>query len=176
VIEGPIAAPLVASLKVSAAAMILGGPLAIAVAWFLSRSQFPGKAWLSAVVGLPLVLPPTAVGYLLLRSFTSDVPILRDAEFLFTWRAAALAAAVMSLPLVVRTARATFDEIDPRYDKMARTLGFGPFAAFLLVVVPLARRGLIGALVLGFTRALGECFHPSVIKVRAAIEYHVLDA
>lgn len=134
-------------------------PPGIALGWLLARRDVPGKALLETLTALPLVLPPTAIGYLLLRLLARDGPLGERAlglDLLFTWKGAVLASAVMSLPLVVRTARLAFEEVDPRLEAMARTLGFGPLRAFAEVTLPLARRGLAAAAVLGFTRALGE--------------------
>lgn len=127
----------------------------------LARWDFPGKRLLSALVGLPLVLPPTAVGFVLLRLLASGGPLGRDTlgfdlGVLLTWKAAVLAAGSMSLPLVARTARVTFEGIDPRLEAMHRTLGHGRLATFGRITLPLAARGLSAAAILGFTRALGE--------------------
>lgn len=136
-------------------------PPGIALGWLLARREVPGRALLETLAALPLVLPPTAVGYLLLRLLARDGPLGEralgfDLDLLFTWKGAVLASAVMALPLVVRTARLAFEEVDPRLESMARTLGLGPLRAFAEVTLPLARRGLAAAAVLGFTRALGE--------------------
>lgn len=136
-------------------------PPGIALGWLLARREVPGRALLETLTALPLVLPPTAVGYLLLRLLARDGPLGEralgfDLDLLFTWKGAVLASAVMALPLVVRTARVAFEEVDPRLESMARTLGLGPLRAFAEVTLPLARRGLAAAAVLGFTRALGE--------------------
>lgn len=133
----------------------------VLAAYVLARREFPGKTLLSTAVGLPLVLPPTAVGYVLLRLLSADGPLGRDRlgfdpAILLTWKAAVLAAAVMSLPLVVRTARVAFEGVDPRLESMARTLGYGPIATFCRFTLPLASRGLLAAAILGFTRAVGE--------------------
>lgn len=136
-------------------------PPGIALGWLLARREVPGRALLETLTALPLVLPPTAVGYLLLRLLARDGPLGEralgfDLDLLFTWKGAVLASAVMALPLVVRTARLAFEEVDPRLESMARTLGLGPLRTFAEVTLPLARRGLAAAAVLGFTRALGE--------------------
>ncbi|MEE8523516.1 MAG: molybdate ABC transporter permease subunit [Thermoanaerobaculia bacterium] len=127
----------------------------------LARWQFRGKRVLSAVAGLPLVLPPTAVGFLLLRLLATDGPLGRDTlgfdlGIVLTWKAAVLAAGIMSVPLVVRTARVTFEGIDPRLEMMARTLGYSRLSTFFRITLPLAARGLLAAAILGFTRSLGE--------------------
>lgn len=126
-----------------------------ALAYLLARREFPGKRVLSTLLLLPMVLPPTAVGYLLLR-LLSEGTLGFDPGILLTWKAAAIASGVMALPLVVRTARVTFEEIDPRLEGMARTLGYGRAATLLRVTLPLAGRGLVAAAILGFTRAVGE--------------------
>ncbi len=149
------------SARVALCATLLILPPGIALGWLLARREWPGKALLETVTALPLVLPPTAVGYLLLRLLARDGPLGErtvgiDLDLLFTWKGAAAAAALMSLPLVARTARLAFEEVDPRLEGMARTLGLGPWRAFAAVTVPLAGRGLAAAAVLGFTRALGE--------------------
>lgn len=133
----------------------------IALAYLLARARFPGKALVSALAGLPLVVPPTAVGYLLLRALARDGILGRDRlgfdpDILLTWKAAVLASAVMAVPLVVRTARIAFEAVDPRLESMARTLGKRPATVFLTITLPLAARGLLAAGILGFTRAVGE--------------------
>lgn len=149
------------SARVALCATLAILPPGIALGWVLARRDVPGRAFLETVTALPLVLPPTAVGYLLLRLLARDGPAGErtlgfDLDLLFTWKGAVLAAAVMALPLVVRTARLAFEEVDPRLEAMSRTLGLGPLRTFAAVTLPLARRGLAAAAVLGFTRALGE--------------------
>jgi molybdate transport system permease protein len=131
------------------------------VAYLLARREFRGKRIVSTLFSLPLVLPPTAVGYLLLRTFAVDGPLGRDTlgmdlDVILSWKAVVIACAVMATPLVVRTARVSFEAVDPRYEDMARTLGHGRAATFLRYTLPMARRGLMAALILGFTRAVGE--------------------
>ncbi|HYR07678.1 MAG TPA: molybdate ABC transporter permease subunit [Longimicrobium sp.] len=131
------------------------------VAYLLARRDFRGKRIVSTLFSLPLVLPPTAVGYLLLRTFAVDGPLGRDTlgidlDVILSWKAVVIACAVMATPLVVRTARVSFEGVDPRYEDMARTLGHGRAATFLRYTLPMARRGLMAALILGFTRAVGE--------------------
>lgn len=133
----------------------------ILIAYALARSSFRGKRVVSSIVGITLVLPPTAVGYLLLQIFAANGPLGEntlgfDLNLLLTWKAAVLAAAVMALPLVVRTARVAFEAVDPELEKMARTLGYGPIKTFIHFSLPLAFRGLVAAAILGFTRAVGE--------------------
>ena len=158
--DGSLSA-LALSLEVALVATLATLPPGIALGWLLARRPIRGKALIETLTALPLVLPPTAVGYLLLRLLARDGPLGErtlgfDLDLLFTWKGAALASAVMSFPLVVRTARVAFEEVDPRLEAMARTLGLGPLATFVEVTLPLARRGLAAAAVLGYARALGE--------------------
>lgn len=152
---------LLLTLRVAAAATALVLVPATLLGYALARWKFRGRRLLSALVGLPLVLPPTAVGFLLLRLLATRGPLGRDTlgfdlGIVLTWKAAVLAAGVMSFPLVARTARVTFEGVDPRLETMARTLGFGPVAVFFRITLPLAGRGLLAAVILGFTRSLGE--------------------
>lgn len=131
------------------------------VAYLLARRQFAGKKILSTLFSLPLVLPPTAVGYLLLRAFAvngwlGEETLGIDLNVILTWKAVVIANAVMATPLIVRTARVSFEGVDPRYESMARTLGHGRIATMFRYTIPLAGRGLIAAMILGFTRAVGE--------------------
>ena len=131
------------------------------LAYVLARFNFPGKQVLSTLVSLPLVLPPTAVGYLLLRLLARQGPLGSstlgfDLDILLSWKAVVIACAVMSFPLVVRTARVSFEGVNPRYELMARTLGYGPMRGLCSITFPLASRGLLAAMILGFTRAMGE--------------------
>ncbi len=149
------------SLQVASAATLLVLVPAALLAYALARREFPGKSLVSALAGLPLVLPPTAVGYLLLRLFAGDGPLGRitlgfDLGILLTWKGAVVASSVMAFPLVVRTSRVAFEGIDPRLEMMARTLGHSRTATFLRYTLPLASRGLLAAAILGFTRAIGE--------------------
>jgi molybdate transport system permease protein len=153
--------PLLISLKVASWATALILPPGIMLGFSLARGDFRGKSLIETAVSLPLVLPPTAVGYLLLRLLGRNGPLGEvslglDLDLLFTWKGAVLASGIMSLPLVVRAARVAFEEVDRRLEGMARTLGMGPVRAFFEITVPLARRGLLAAGVLGFSRALGE--------------------
>jgi molybdate transport system permease protein len=133
----------------------------VALALFLARYRGPGKSALETILSLPLILPPTAVGLLLLELLARRSPLgawlaARGLEIVFTGKAVLVATAVMSFPLLVRSARTAFEEVDPRLVGLARTLGCGPFAAFLRVTLPLAWRGVLAGAVLAFSRALGE--------------------
>lgn len=143
------------------AATALAVPPAIAIAWVLARGRFPGRALLETVVSLPLVVPPVATGLLLLYVFGRRGPLgasLASAglDVVFTWRGVVLAMAVMGLPLVVRTARTAFEQVDARYEHVAATLGARPLRVFFSISLPLAARGVVAGAVLGFARALGE--------------------
>lgn len=137
-------------------------PCAVAVAWLLARWRFPGKFLLEVVVNLPLVLPPVVTGYLLLVLFGRQ-GILGGAleqwlglRLVFDWKGAALAAAVVGFPLLVRPIRQAFEAVDPHLLGAARTLGAGPCDSFFSVALPLARPGLLSGCVLAFARSMGE--------------------
>jgi len=146
-------------MALAATALML--PPGVAVAWLLARGRFPGKTLLETLVTLPLVLPPVATGFILLRLLGRRGPlgaVLERAgvDLIFTWKAVLLAMAVMGLPLVVRTARAGFEQITHRYEQMAETLGAGPWRVFFTISLPLASRTVLAGALLGFSRALGE--------------------
>ena len=150
------------SLRVSA--MAVGGslPLAFALAYLLARGRFPGKVLLDALVHLPLVLPPVVTGWLLLLAFGANGPAGRwlqewfGVSLLFRWTGAALAAAVMALPLMVRAIRLSIEAIDRRLEEAAMTLGASRWRSFATITLPLAFPGVLAGLVLGFARSLGE--------------------
>ncbi|MER2607322.1 MAG: molybdate ABC transporter permease subunit [Siculibacillus sp.] len=150
------------SLKVGTIATVASLPVAIAVAWVLARGRFPGKALLDGVVHLPLVLPPVVTGYVLLLSFGRRAPIgafLAEhfgLVFSFRWTGAALAAAVMGFPLMVRAIRLSFEAIDERVEQAAASLGAAPFWVFVTVTLPLSLEGIAAGAVLAFAKALGE--------------------
>ena len=149
------------SLRVGVASAIASLPFAIATAWLLARREFPGKTLFDAFVHLPLVVPPVVVGYALLLAFGRNGPLGQllsplGITFAFRWTGAALAAAVMGFPLVVRAIRLSMDAIDPRLEAAARTLCAGPWRVFFTVTLPLAWPGLLMGALLGFARALGE--------------------
>ena len=130
---------------VAVAATVLMLPPGMALAWLLARGRFRGKALLETLVTLPLVLPPVATGFILLRLLGRRGPFgamleRGGVDLIFTWKAVLLAMAVMGLPLVVRTARAGFEQITRRYEQMAETLGAGPWRVFFTISLPLASR------------------------------------
>jgi molybdate transport system permease protein len=145
----------------AAATTLLIVPPGVLAALGLARYRGPGKELVETILLLPLVLPPTAVGLVLLELLGRRTPLggflaRHGIEVLFTWKAVILAMAVMSFPLLVRSARAAFEEVDPRLPGLARTLGSGPGEAFFRVTLPLAWRGILAGVVLAFARALGE--------------------
>jgi molybdate transport system permease protein len=149
------------TLRVAASATLLILPAGVALGWALARWRGPGRTVVETLVSLPLVLPPTAVGLLLLQALRRNGPLGRvlqraGVEVLFTPVAVVLACAVMSFPFLVRFARTAFEEVDPRLLAMARTLGDSPAAAFRRVALPLAWRGVLAGTLLAFSRALGE--------------------
>lgn len=143
------------SAKVALAVVILDFFPALLIAWVLARRRFWGRSVLEAVVHMPLILPPTAVGWLLLLALGTDGP-LGAWDLLLTFQGAVLAAGVVAFPLFVRPMRAALEGVDPRLEAMARTLGCGPFKAFVTVTLPLASRGIGAGVLLGMGRALGE--------------------
>ncbi len=150
------------SLKVGGVAVLATLPVAFALAWLLARYRFPGRVVLDALVHLPLVLPPVVTGWLLLIAFGPLGPVGRWLEswfgmsLMFRWTGAALAAAIMALPLMVRAMRLSIEGIDRRLEGAARTLGAGPWHSFWTISLPLALPGVLAALVLGFARSIGE--------------------
>lgn len=150
------------SLRVSLIATLIALPLAIWLAWLLARREFVGKSALSALVHLPLVLPPVVTGYLLLIAFGRNGPLgaLFEATlgltFAFRWTGAALAAGVMGFPLMVRAIRLAIEAVDPRLEEAAATLGAPRRAVFLQVTLPLALPGILAGTVMGFAKAMGE--------------------
>jgi molybdate transport system permease protein len=150
------------SLKVGGVAVLVTLPLAFALAWLLARYRFPGRVVLDALVHLPLVLPPVVTGWLLLIAFGPFGPVGRWLEswfgvsLMFRWTGAALAAAIMALPLMVRAMRLSIEGIDRRLEGAARTLGAGRWHSFWTISLPLALPGVLAALVLGFARSIGE--------------------
>jgi molybdate transport system permease protein len=154
--------PLLLSFQVAAAATCIAGIIGVAVAGLLARARGWGGDWLDVLITAPMVLPPTVLGYYLLLAMGRDSAVGRAWEALvgeplvFTRTAAVVAASVTALPLVVRSARAAFQDVEPRFVAAAATLGASPVRVFLTVQLPLARRGVFAGLTLGFARALGD--------------------
>jgi molybdate transport system permease protein len=147
---------------VSALSTVLIVPIGLAFAWLLARYHWPGKSIVETILSLPLVMPPVATGLLLLHVVGRRGVIGRffyeklQTDIAFTWRAVVLAMAVMSLPLLVRSARVAFEGVNPRLEQIARTLGATNLRVFFTITFPLALRGIIAGVVLAFARALGE--------------------
>ena len=150
------------SLKVSVWAVAFILLPSIAIAWLLARRDFPGKALLDGFVHLPLVLPPVALGYVLLVMFGRNGPLgalLYDwlgVNLIFSWRGAAVAAGIMAFPLLVRAVRLSMEVVDQRLETAARTLGARPWRVFLTITLPLASPGILTGVLLAFIRCLGE--------------------
>lgn len=150
------------SLKVACVATAAGAVPAVAVAWLLARRRFWGRTWLNALVHLPLVVPPVVTGYFLLRLFGRRGPVgawfeqWLGLQFSFRWTGAALAAAVMAFPLMVRAIRLGIEGVDRQFEEAAATLGARPLWVFATITLPLALPGLLAGLVIGFAKALGE--------------------
>jgi molybdate transport system permease protein len=147
------------ALAATATAVML--PFGLLLAWILARGRFRGRVLLETVVSLPLVMPPVATGLLLLmllapRGVLGNVLAALGVEIVFTWKAVVIAMSVMGLPLLVRTARAGFEQVDTRYERVASTLGASPSRVFLTITMPLARPAISAAAVLCFARAIGE--------------------
>ena len=153
---------LLLSLKVAFWSVAASLPFAVALAWVLSRLSFPGKSLFDAVVHLPLVLPPVVVGYFLLLAFGRRGAVGAFLEeylgitFIFRWTGAALACAVMGLPLMVRAVRQSLDAVDRGLEAAAATLGASPFWVFASVTLPLILPGILTGMLLSFARSLGE--------------------
>ena len=137
-------------------------PFGVGLAWLLARKEWPGKSLVETVVALPLVMPPVATGLILLNLLGRHGPIgvligkIFGAEIVFTWKAVVAAMAVMSFPFLVRTVRLAFEEINPRLEQVARTLGASRMRVFTTITLPLAARGMMAGAVWAFARALGE--------------------
>ena len=149
------------SLKVAATAVVCSLPFGIAVAWLLSRREFAGKMLVNGLVHLPLILPPVVTGYLLLLSFGrkglfGEALAEIGLTFSFRWTGAALAAAVMGFPLMVRAIRLSLDAVDRRLEQAAESLGAPPYGVFFTVTLPLILPGIVAGAILAFAKALGE--------------------
>ena len=150
------------SLRVALVATVAALPVAIWIAYVLARKSFPGRQLLNGVVHLPLVLPPVVTGYLLLVVFGQEGPLggfLKDVfgiSFAFRWTGAALAAAIMAFPLMVRAIRLGFEAVDPGLEDAAATLGASRWRIWRTVTLPLVVPGILAGAILGFAKALGE--------------------
>lgn len=146
------------TLRTAALATVLIVPPGLAIAWLLARHRWRGKSLAETLVALPLVMPPVATGLILLELLGRRGPIGRLLPFdvVFTWRAVVVAMMVMSFPLLVRAARVAFEEVNPRLEQIARTLGARETRVFATITLPLAARGIASGMLLAFARAIGE--------------------
>ncbi|QBE62286.1 molybdate ABC transporter permease subunit [Pseudoduganella lutea] len=150
------------SLKVALWATVLDLVFGVAIGWVLARKRFVGREVLDALLTLPMVMPPTVLGYYLLVVIGRNGPLggwLHDAfgiNLIFTWQAAVIAAAVVAFPLVVKGARSAFETVDPQLEQAARVLGVSGMGVFLRVTLPLAWRGVLAGTLLAFARSMGE--------------------
>ena len=149
------------TLGMALAATAVSLPVGLFLAWLLARGRFPGRVLLETFVSLPLVMPPVATGLLLLMLLAPRGPVggflaRFGIEIVFTWKAVVIAMAVMGLPLLVRTARAGFEQVDHRYESVAATLGAPPLRVFFTITLPLALPAVAAGAVLAFARAIGE--------------------
>jgi molybdate transport system permease protein len=154
--------PLLLSLRVAALATAVAAVVGVGFAYVLAKGRFRGRGLLEAVVTVPIVLPPTVLGYYLLTTLGVNSPIGRAWEDLFggplvfTPTAAVIAASISALPFVVRTGRAAIEDVDPRLEAALRVAGHSEWRVATLVTLPVARRGLLAGVALGFARALGD--------------------
>ena len=150
------------SLKVALCATLIDLVFGVAIGWVLARRRFPGRELLDALLTLPMVMPPTVLGYYLLVVIGRNGPLggwLHDTfgiNLIFTWQAAVIAAAVVAFPLVVKGARSAFETVDPQLEQAARVLGVSGAGVFLRVTLPLAWRGVLAGTLLAFARSMGE--------------------
>jgi molybdate transport system permease protein len=150
------------TLKVAGWATALNLVLGVGVGWLLARKPFPGRDVLDALLTLPMVMPPTVLGYYLLVLIGRRGPIgawLQSTfgiNLIFTWQGAVIAATIVAFPLAFKSARTAFESVEPQYEQAARVLGLGEWAIFLRVTLPLAWRGILAGVLLAFARATGE--------------------
>lgn len=150
------------TVRMAALSTALTLPFGLGLAWFLARREWRGKSVVETLVAMPLVLPPVVTGLALLTLFGRRGWLggwlyhSFGIDIVFTWKAVVLALGVMSLPLLVWTARSAIEEVNPAFEQMARTLGAGETRVFFTITLPLARRGILAGILLAFARALGE--------------------
>lgn len=149
------------TLQMAAMSTLLILPPGLLLGWLLARRNWPAKSLVETLVTLPIVMPPVATGLLLLQLFGRRRALGRlldrlGIDVVFTWKAVVIAMMVMSMPLLLRAARTAFEEINPRLEQIAETLGASPIRVFFTITLPLARRGVAGGVVLAFARGIGE--------------------
>ncbi len=158
----PATFPVLLSLRVATTALILVAPIGIALAWTQARKTYRLRAVVDAAILLPLVLPPSVIGYFLVVIFGRRGPIGQwlgetfDVRLIFTPNAAIVAAAVVALPMLVKTAQPAIESVPRDLEAVGRSLGLGPLAVFFRITLPSAWRGIVAGIVLGFARAVGE--------------------
>lgn len=154
--------PLWLSLRVATLATLIAAVVGISSGYILAKTSFRGRGLLEAILSLPIVLPPTVLGYYLLTTLGVNSPIGKAWEnifgspLVFTPAAAVVAASISALPYVVRTSRAAIEDVDDKYEAVARVSGYPEWKVALHVTLPVARRGLLAGVALGFARALGD--------------------
>jgi molybdate transport system permease protein len=149
------------SIAVGLASTLLILPFGIALAWLFARKEWPLKSVIETAVLLPLVMPPVSTGLILLKIFGRRSPLgqwlyERGVEIVFNWKGVLIAMSVMSFPLLVRSVRTSFAEVNPRLEQIAATLGASPLRIFFVITIPLAYKGIVAGALLAFSRALGE--------------------
>jgi molybdate transport system permease protein len=149
------------SLAVGLVSTLLILPFGIALAWLFARKEWPLKSVVETVALLPLVMPPVSTGLILLKIFGRRSPLgqwlyERGIEIVFNWKGVLIAMSVMSFPLLVRSVRTSFAEVNPRLEQIAATLGASPLKIFFVITIPLAYKGIVAGALLAFSRALGE--------------------
>ncbi len=149
------------SLSVGFASTLLILPFGIGLAWLFARKEWPLKSVLETIVLLPLVMPPVSTGLILLKIFGRRSSLgtwlyERGIEIVFNWKGVLIAMAVMSFPLLVRSVRTSFSEVNPRLEQIAATLGASGLRIFFVITIPLAYKGIVAGALLAFSRALGE--------------------
>ena len=158
----PLLIPFMLTLKVAVCATLVACMLGLSAGYWLARTRMPGRDTADALLLLPLVLPPTVLGYYLLVAFGRESPLgawLENAlgvHLIFTWQGAAVAAAVVAFPLVFKASHAAFEAVDPTLEKAGRALGYGGWTVFARITLPLAWRGIVAGAMLAFARAMGE--------------------
>ena len=154
--------PLLLTLKVAACATLIAIVLGVAVGYAIARTRLPGRDTADALLILPMVLPPTVLGYYLLvvlgrdSAFGAWLERAFDVRLVFTWQGAAIAAAVVAFPLVFKAARAAFEAVEPSMEQAGRALGYNRWTIFARITLPLAWRGILAGAMLAFARAMGE--------------------
>ena len=153
---------LLLTLRVALIATLINIPIAIAISWILVKKKVRFGIILDTLVSLPLALPPVAIGFLLLLAFGREGPmgkiinLIVGADIVFTWMAAVLASAVVSFPLVTRSIMVAMGNVDEQFEMSARSLGAGTWKVLLTITIPLAYRGILAGMLLGFVRAMSE--------------------